>query len=73
MDILKIVHTSHRTYNDLKPENIMIDIREDGSEKVTLVDYGLADKFVEEGSKDHISLDRKVNVFHGNIVFSSLR
>ena len=40
VDILKIIHASHRTYNDLRPENIMIDTQENGSTKVTLVDFG---------------------------------
>lgn len=73
MDILKIVHTSHRTYNDLKPDNIMINILENGALKVTLIDYGLADKYVEDGSSDHISSDSSVQTFRGNLFFSSLR
>ena len=48
VDILKIIHTSHRTYNDLKPENVMIDINKDGLPKVHLVDFGFADKFVKD-------------------------
>lgn len=47
-DILKIIHTSHRTYNDLKPENVMIDLNRDGQPKVHLVDFGFADKFVKD-------------------------
>ena len=48
VDILKIVHTSHRTYNDLKPDNVMVDMTEDGQSKVHLVDYGFAEKYVKE-------------------------
>ena len=73
VDILKIVHTSHRTYNDLKPENVMIDITESGIPKVHLVDYGFADKYVKENSKDHIDSDHSVDTFRGNLDYSSLR
>ena len=48
VDILKIIHTSHRTYNDLKPENVMIDMNKEGLPKVHLVDFGFADKFVKD-------------------------
>ena len=46
--IFKIVHTAHRTFNDLKPENIMINIQDDGSPKVFLIDFGFAAKFIKD-------------------------
>ena len=46
--IFKIVHTAHRTFNDLKPENIMINIQDDGTPKVFLIDFGFAAKFIKD-------------------------
>lgn len=44
MDILKFVHSSKRTFNDLKPENIMITPpgKDDEKLKVHLIDFGFA-------------------------------
>ena len=51
----------------------MIDINDDGSPQVTLIDFGLADKFVFDGTKDHIAESSSVDTFRGNLYFSSLR
>ena len=42
LESLQTIHSTARTYNDLKPENIMIN---GSSDKVVLIDFGLADKF----------------------------
>lgn len=47
IDILKIVHTSKRVHNDLKPENVMVQTLEDGSTQAYLIDYGFASKFID--------------------------
>lgn len=54
--ILKYVHTTRRTFNDLKPENIMINTKGDldAEPEVYLIDFGFADKFTEDDSKIHI-------------------
>ena len=73
VDILKIIHASHRTFNDLKPENVMVDMTENGLPKVHLVDYGFAEKYVKDQSKEHIASDLAVDTFRGNLDYSSLR
>ena len=57
IDSLKSVHSTGRTYNDIKPENVMIT----GS-NVTLVDYGLALKFIDNKGK-HFLPDEEVSKF----------
>ena len=54
IDSLKTVHSSGRTYNDIKPENVMIH-----NSQIVLIDFGFADKYVDsEGS--HITEDASV-------------
>lgn len=61
---LKAVHDAGRTYNDLKPSNIMIEDAEHEIPRVYLIDFGL--------SKE-INVSKKAKVdFEGNILFSSL-
>lgn len=72
INILKIVHNSNRVHNDLKPENVMIQTLEDGSTQAYIIDYGFASKFCD-GDKNHIAVDASVDLFQGNINFSSLR
>ena len=43
IEILELVHDSNIVYNDLKPENIMIN-RKTG--EVTLIDFGLASSYI---------------------------
>ena len=54
--ILKYVHTTRRTFNDLKPENVMINTNGgmDAEPEVYLIDFGFADKYTQDDSKDHI-------------------
>lgn len=42
IESLKTVHATGRTYNDLKPENIMIS----GSD-IKLIDFGLCDHYID--------------------------
>ena len=51
--IMKIVHKSGRTYNDMKPQNVMISYKNkevfNSSElDVTIIDFGFVDKFKDE-------------------------
>ena len=39
------MHENGYTYNDLKPENIMIEHFVDNSFRVKLIDYGFVEKF----------------------------
>lgn len=74
MNILKIVHCSKRTFNDLKPENIMITPpgSPDENLKVHLIDYGFVDKFFNYDTNEHIKEWETVENFRGNLFFSSI-
>lgn len=65
VNILKLVHCSNRTHNDLKPENIMITPpdSDNGQVKVHLIDFGFARKFVAEESKAHMKEGEEVEDF----------
>ena len=65
IDIVELVHSKGRTYNDFKPSNVMIT---DG--KATLIGYGLCDKFVEKDG--HIEKGALKDIFGGNVKFASL-
>ena len=41
LDILKVIHGAGLTYNDIKPENIMVS----NDCKVTIIDFGFADTY----------------------------
>lgn len=45
LSTLEIVHSSNRTYNDLKPQNIMIEKEENGDAFTILIDFGSSAKF----------------------------
>ena len=60
IDIIELVHSKGRTYNDIKPLNVMMT---DG--KVTLIDYGLCDRFVDKDG--HIAKGATKDKFRGNI------
>ena len=57
LSIFKIVHSAQRTFNDLKPENIMVDTlgKLELEPKVHLIDFGFADKYISAETKVHIS------------------
>jgi serine/threonine protein kinase len=42
MIILREVHSAGYTYNDLKPDNIMLNNSSNGQVNVTLIDFGYA-------------------------------
>ena len=48
ISIFKYTHCAKRTFNDLKPQNIMIDTQGslDADPKVYLIDFGFAQKYV---------------------------
>ena len=60
IDIIELVHSKGRTYNDIKPLNVMMT---DG--KATLIDYGLCDRFVDKDG--HIEKGALKDKFRGNI------
>ena len=67
ISILQLVHHSQLIYNDLKPENIMIN-RETG--KVTLIDFGFATSYFDENG-NHIGDTATNDAFKGNILCAS--
>lgn len=48
ISIFKYTHCAKRTFNDLKPQNIMVDTQGnlDADPKVYLIDFGFAQKYV---------------------------
>jgi serine/threonine protein kinase len=67
LNSLKTVHSAGRTYNDLKPDNIMVS----GSELI-LIDFGLCDKFINSDG-EHCGEEEETQEFKGNLIFASLR
>ena len=67
IESLRTVHSTGRTYNDLKPDNIML-----SDSKSTLIDFGLCLKFVNDQGL-HIGEDEQVSEFKGNIMFATVR
>ena len=57
VSIFKYTHCAKRTYNDLKLQNIMINIGEslDEDPEVFLIDFGFTQKYVKKDGKEHIS------------------
>ena len=66
LDIFKDIHESGFTYNDLKPENIMLNNSSDGSVHATLIDFGYAKEYVP---KQHLE---EADFFEGNMYFASV-
>lgn len=42
LDVIKVIHEGNVVHQDLKPDNILVDITEDGSVKIRLSDFGVA-------------------------------
>ena len=52
---IEYVHTKHMIYRDIKPENFLLERRQNGSEKVIyIIDFGLAKKYIDPETKKHI-------------------
>ena len=73
-DILKLVHRSKRVYNDLKPENIMVDppVKEGETLKIHLIDFGLAEKTINDLPHEPVQEGQLVDYFKGNIHYSTV-
>jgi serine/threonine protein kinase len=80
VDILEKVHESGYVYGDLKLDNIMIGQRDnlpssscdDAFQGVSLnlIDFGFATKFLDKNGC-HLQ-PKKVEMFQGNLIFSSI-
>lgn len=71
---MKIIHKAGRTYNDVKPQNVMIsyknkEIFNSQELDVTIIDFGFVSKFREEidNQYQHIKRNEMVDLFQGNI------
>ena len=85
LDILEQIHSAGYTFNDLKLDNILLDLdcdvndlaSQDGDifekNNINLVDFGFASRYTAEqdGAEEHIEKD-KIDYFKGNMMFSSL-
>ena len=71
VDAFEIVHQCGRTYNDVKPENVMVETDKEGHRHIVLIDFGLADRYIDN-EKNHVAEHKEKESFQGNILFSSL-
>ena len=55
VSILEDVHNARYTYNDLKPDNVMLSTDKDGNIRVSLIDYGFAKKY--KSNSRHVAKD----------------
>ena len=69
ISVLETLHLTGYTYNDIKPDNIMINFNKDGNICATLINYGLTSKY--KSNKKHIEKGEVENL-RGNLVFSTL-
>ena len=49
LEAFEIVHSSGRTFNDIKPQNIMVEHDQDGELYIVLIDFGFSAKFLTGG------------------------
>ena len=63
VEILKFVHAAGRTYNDLKPENVMINLKLDRQPQVCLIDFGFVDKFCKNDQLEHFEEGELLDTF----------
>ena len=71
------MHSAGYLHNDIKPQNIMINLNASGKTyaefiKVTLIDFNVSTKFRDSSRPDKHVDQSKVENFEGNILFSSL-
>lgn len=84
IDIFELIHNSGLVYNDLKPDNIMVDYHsklpepnlENSSKffkdaRIYLIDFGLSSKW-RDCSTGHHCHQKSLNVFEGNLYLSSV-
>lgn len=76
VSILKYTHYTRRTYNDLKLDNIMVNVgksNKDADPEIFLIDYGFSDKYFKKEAKKHIDESESTDKFRGNMMFASAR
>jgi serine/threonine protein kinase len=82
IDIFEQVHSAGYTYNDLKLDNLLIGFQEKlphhysdndcfANCSVNLLDFGFASRFQKKHTHE-ILPQKELEVFHGNMLFSSI-
>ena len=67
VSILELIHSTGYTHNDIKPSNIMLD----HTQNPLIIDFGFSKKYFDSRTMQHVHLT-DVEVFQGNIIYSSL-
>jgi serine/threonine protein kinase len=66
---LKNIHAAGYIYNDLKPDNLLLDYGSKNLDSIHLIDYGFATKFLDKKEK-HVK-SGLVDSFRGNFMTAS--
>ena len=67
----EIIHSCGRTFNDLKPPNVMVGKNEMGNDGAVLIDFGFVQKF-RDNKGVHNAKDIERKNFQGNMMFASI-
>jgi len=70
LDAFELVHECGFTYNDLKPQNVMVHIKDGNTPSPILIDFGLVKKYLKSNGS-HNPSDLQTDNFEGNLMFSS--
>ena len=53
---LEIIHEAGYCYNDLKLDNVMIELRKNKEPRTVLIDYGMATRFIDKKTGEHLEM-----------------
>ena len=72
IDALELIHSIVYTHNDIKPDNIMLNISPTNSNDITatLIDFGFFQQYQDIKTGHHIE-QSEADSFKGNLIFSS--
>ena len=71
IDRTRSVHQKGLIHRDLKPENFLIGLEEKDRNKLFLIDFGLAERYSDETSGQHLPCNEKTS-FSGTVRFCSV-
>ncbi|KAK1313909.1 Casein kinase I isoform delta-like [Acorus calamus] len=73
ISILEKMHSKGYVHGDVKPENFLLGQPSTAQEKkLFLVDLGLATKWRDTGSNQHVDYDQRPDVFRGTVRYASV-
>lgn len=73
ISILKFIHSGRRAYNGIRPENVRIDIQENGEPKVSLIDFSETTKYVDDmGHIGNDQIESDIQLLPYDFAFCSL-